>query len=64
MLAMSMENKGCTLFEGSRERSRVSIKGRLFEDYIDLRGGSMVYFVRGLSTQSGQYHIIVEVRVQ
>ena len=27
--------------------SRVSIKGRLFDGSIGLRGGSMVYFVRG-----------------
>ena len=34
------------LFEGSRERSRASIKERPLKGYIDLRGGSMVYFVR------------------
>ena len=35
------------LFEGSRERSRGSIKEKMFDGYIDLRGGSMVYFVQG-----------------
>ena len=29
------------------EKGVKPIKGRLFEGYIDLRGGSMVYFVRG-----------------
>ena len=33
--------------QGILRRSRVSIKRRLFEGSIDLRGGSMVYFVRG-----------------
>ena len=42
-----VSNKGCTLFEDTREKSRSSIKGRLFEGSIGLRGGSMVYFVRG-----------------
>ena len=32
---------------GLQRRSQVSIKGRLFEGFIGLRGGSMVYFVRG-----------------
>jgi len=36
----------CTLFEGSRERSRASIKGRLFENSISLKR-VIVYFVRG-----------------
>ena len=44
-----MLNRGCTLFEGSKERSRASIKGRLFESSIGLKGDSMVYFVRGKS---------------
>ena len=30
-----------------RERSRASIKGRLFKGSIGLRGGTMVYFVQG-----------------
>ena len=32
---------------GLQRRSRASIKGRLFEGSIDLRGGSMMYFARG-----------------
>ena len=32
-----MSNKGGTLFEGSREKSRTSIKRRLFEGSIGLR---------------------------
>ena len=42
-------SKWCTLFEGSRERSRASIKRRLLEGSIGLKGGSMVYLlcVRG-----------------
>ena len=35
----------CTLFEGSREKESTSIKGRIFEGHIELRG-SMVYFIR------------------
>ena len=43
-----VSNKWCTLlFEGSKERSRASIKGRLFEGSIGLKGGSMVYFIEG-----------------
>ena len=34
-----VSNKRCTLFEGSRERSRASIKERLFESSISLKGG-------------------------
>ena len=33
-------------FNGSKEKSKTSIKGRLFEGYIGLMGDSMVYFVR------------------
>ena len=32
---------------GLQRKSRASIKGRLFEVSIALRGGSIVYFVRG-----------------
>ena len=32
-----MSNKGCTLFEASKERSRASSQGRLVEGYIGLR---------------------------
>ena len=32
---------------GFQKSSRVSIKGRLFEGSIGLRGDSIVYFVRG-----------------
>jgi len=42
-----MLNKGCTLFEGFRGRSRASIKGRSFEGYISLRRGSMVTLFEG-----------------
>ena len=45
--SQKVSNIGCTLFEGSREKSRTSIKGRLFEGSIGLWGGSIVYFVRG-----------------
>ena len=48
-----MSNTGCTLFEGSREKSQASIKGKLFDDYIGLRGVSMVYFVRGRGLLEG-----------
>ena len=43
-----MSNKGFTLFENSRDRSRVLIKERLFEGYIGLMRGSMVYCLRTL----------------
>ena len=46
-MSTQVPNTWCTLFEGSRERSRALIKGRLFEGYIGLRGGYMVHFVRG-----------------
>ena len=32
---------------GLQKRSRALIKGRLFDGYIDFRGGSIVYFVQG-----------------
>ena len=40
-----MSNKGCILFEDSREGVE-SMKGRLFKGSIGLRGSSIVYFVR------------------
>ena len=35
---------------GLERRSRASIKRRLFEDSISLKGGYIVYFVRGSPT--------------
>ena len=35
------------IVRGLQKRSRALIKGRLFESFIGLRGGSMVYFVQG-----------------
>ena len=38
---------------GLQRRSRASIKGRLFKGSIGLRGGSIVYFVRGKDCREG-----------
>ena len=41
-----VSNKRVYFVRGLQRRSRASIKGRLFEGSIGLRGGSMLYFVR------------------
>ena len=59
-IVTQVSNKGSTLFKGSRERSRVSIKSRRFEGSIDPRGGSMVYFVRGEDCWEGVPHWLIK----
>ena len=56
-----VSNKGCgVLFEGSKERSRASIKGRLFEGSIGLKRGSIVYFVQGEDCWEGVQHRLIK----
>ena len=48
IVIVQVSNRGCILFEGSREMCRASIKRRLFESSRegDHKGDFMVYFVR------------------
>ena len=42
-----MLNKGCAMFEGSREGVEPRLRGGYESSRGGLSGGSMVYFVRG-----------------